>query len=111
MSEQLRGYSSYEEYLDNHLVGEDLYYLKVPGSTRLHLGRISSRRGWSSCWATAPVSRWLHSILAHGGPLDSSIVECPGRGLIGFWSFIAFLPDKLVVRLQHWDSSNPGVPE
>ena len=36
MSEQLRGYSSYEEYLDSHLVGEDLYYLKVPGSRGEH---------------------------------------------------------------------------
>ena len=25
----LRAYSSYEEYLDSHLVEEDLYYLKV----------------------------------------------------------------------------------
>lgn len=28
MAEQLKVFDSYEEYLDSHLVDEDLYYLK-----------------------------------------------------------------------------------
>ena len=28
MTEQLKVFDSYEEYLDSHLVDEDLYYLK-----------------------------------------------------------------------------------
>ena len=29
MTEQLKTFNTYEEYLDSHLVEEDLYYLKV----------------------------------------------------------------------------------
>ena len=32
MTEQLKTFNTYEEYLDSHLVEEDLYYLKVATS-------------------------------------------------------------------------------
>ena len=37
MTESLKLYDSYEEYLDAHLVDEDLYYLKDIESARLIL--------------------------------------------------------------------------
>lgn len=36
MSEQLRLFNSYEDYLDSHLVDEDLYYLKVAIESNLY---------------------------------------------------------------------------
>ena len=43
MTEQLKTFNTYEEYLDSHLVEEDLYYLKVATSNTAQYHFVSSK--------------------------------------------------------------------
>ena len=43
MTQQLKGFNTYEDYLDSQLVDEDLYYLKVIIWEEMFLKNISLR--------------------------------------------------------------------
>ena len=44
MTEQLKTFNTYEEYLDSHLVEEDLYYLKVATPTLHNIHHLVSSK-------------------------------------------------------------------
>ena len=57
MTEQLKTFNTYEEYLDSHLVEEDLYYLKVATSNTAQYSSFRLSKGRGIC-ASDP-DAWL----------------------------------------------------
>ena len=49
MTEQLKTFNTYEEYLDSHLVEEDLYYLKVATSNTAQYSSSCLSKGRGIC--------------------------------------------------------------